>query len=296
MPASPAPSEEEAVTVPSSSNWLTVVNAYRTRVGVPPVVEDPVLSRGDLAHAKYLMTNYRQRMAAGEHLDVLFHREDQSKPGYSPAGLKAAQASDVMYQPRMKLTEAELMAKAIEWWISGPFHRPQIVNPELGRVGFGQYCDGTGCVAALNTISDLTPRAGSRPLAVPIEVPPDGATVKAPGFGGEWPDPVSSCTGYPKLAPAITLQLGTHVAARITAASLTQTTGAAAGTKVETCAYDSEGYSNPDSGAQARGREVLSSFGEVVMMVRDPLDGGETYRVAMTVNGRQYGWSFTAAP
>ena len=41
---------------------------------------------------------------------------------------------------------------------------------------------------------------------------------------------------------------------------------------------------------------VLSGYGEVVMMIRDPLVGGETYRVAMTVNGKPYTWSFTAAP
>jgi hypothetical protein len=32
------------------------------------------------------------------------------------------------------------------------------------------------------------------------------------------------------------------------------------------------------------------------MMVRDPLTGGETYSVAMTVNSQPYTWSFTAAP
>ena len=32
---------------------------------------------------------------------------------------------------------------------------------------------------------------------------------------------------------------------------------------------------------------------EVVMMVRDPLVGGESYRVDMTVNGNPYTWSFT---
>ena len=117
------------------------------------------------------------------------------------------------------------------------------------------------------------------------------------GFGGEWPDPVSSCPGYSAFAPAITLQLGLHVPAKIGEASLTQTTGAAAGTKVATCACDdSKSYANPNAGDQAQGRAVLKSFGEVVMMVRDPLAGGETYRVAMTVNGKPYTWSFTAAP
>ena len=296
-PASLPMTEEAPGTAGTSSNWLTVLNGYRTRLKLPPVGEDPALSRGCLAHAKYLMTNYGQMMAEGRQPGALFHHEDESKPGYSPEGRKAAQASDVVYQPRIKMTEDQLMAQAIEWWISGPFHRPQLLSPELMQAGFGHYCEGVGCVSALDSTSDSAlALPGGSPLAEPIEVPPDGATVKAPGFGGEWPDPVSSCPGYSAFAPAITLQLGMQVPAKIGEASLAQTTGAAAGTKVATCAYDSESYANPDAGTQAQGRAILRSFGEVVMMVRDPLAGGETYRVAMTVNGKPYTWSFTAAP
>jgi hypothetical protein len=31
-------------------------------------------------------------------------------------------------------------------------------------------------------------------------------------------------------------------------------------------------------------------------MVRDPLQGGASYRVAMTVNGKAYGWTFSTPP
>jgi uncharacterized protein YkwD len=296
-PASLPAAEEVPGTASTSSNWLTVLNGYRARLKVPPVGEDPALSRGCLAHAKYLVTNYGQMMAHGGSPGASLHQEDESKREYSPEGLKAAQASDVVYQPRNKMTQDQLMAQAIEWWISGPFHRPELLSPELMQAGFGQYCEGVGCVSALDIASDSAlALPGGSPLAEPIEVPPDGATVEAPRFGGEWPDPVSSCPGYSAFAPAITLQLGLHVPAKITDASLTQTTGAAAGTKLATCAYDFESYTNPDRGTQAKGREVLKSFGEVVMMVRDPLAGGETYRVAMNVNGKPYTWSFTAAP
>jgi uncharacterized protein YkwD len=299
-PAPALPSSHTAEAAPgvagTSMNWLTVLNGYRASLGVPPLTEDPTLSHGCLAHAEYLMTNYRQMFEEGRQPGTLFHSEDESKPGYSSEGLAAAQASDVVYQPRGKMAEDQLMAQAIQWWIAGPFHRPELVNPELKQVGFGQYCQGTGCVSALDAISGATlaPPGGS-PLPRPIEVPPDGATVKAPAFGGEWPNPVSSCPGYSQYAPAITLQLGMHVPASISDASLTQTTGAAAGIKVETCVYDSGSYTNPDSVAQATARKVLAGFGEVVMMVRDPLVPGETYRVAMTVSGRPYSWSFTAA-
>jgi pSer/pThr/pTyr-binding forkhead associated (FHA) protein len=277
------------------TNWLTIVNLYRSLLKLQPVEEDPALSRGCLDHAKYLVTNYESKLASGWNPGSLMHTEDESKPGYTPDGIKAARASDVMFQPPGKFTDGQRMTRAIESWVAGPFHRPSLVNPDLRQVGFGQYCGQRVCAAALDWRSELEPALpGGHPYATPIEVPPDGATVRPSGFGNEWPSPISPCTGYPYNAPAITIQVGINMAARITDASLTQITGAAAGTKVGTCAYDLDKYTNPDPGTQAHGREVLKGFGEAVMMVRDPLIGGESYRVDMTVNGKPYSWSLTA--
>ncbi len=298
MPTMSPRAEGTPAAAGSSTGWLAILNLYRTRLNVPPVDEDPALSSGCFAHSKYLVTNYEPMFARNINLGSLLHTEDESKPGYSAEGLKAARASDVMFQGKRTFTSEQRMTRAIQSWIAGPFHRPQIVNPNLKQVGYGEYCGEIVCAASLDWRSDLplTPAGGGHPFASPIEVPPDGATVKPGGYSGEWPNPVSSCPGYPKDAPAITLQLGVWVPATITDGSLTQTSGAAAGTKIGTCPYDSRSYTNPDPGTQEHGRAVLKSFGQVVMMVRDPLIGGESYRVAMTVNGKQYSWSFTAAP
>ena len=290
---SPSPTAEETpAVVGSSPDWLTVLNAYRTRLGVPPVEEDPGLSAGCLAHAKYLMTNYHPPFG---NVGGKMHEEQESMPGYSATGLKAARVSDVIFTPVMRTTDAQRKTRAIEVWISGPFHRPQLVNPELKRAGFGEYCEGTYCAMVLDPISDLPLASRGYTFAHPLEVPPDGVTVKPSRFSGEWPDPLSACPGYSTDQLTITFQLGTNLPAKITDAHLTQTTGAAAGTIVETCAYDYQTYTNPDAGTQAHARAMLDAFGEVVMVVRDPLAGGETYRVAMTVNGKPYSWSFTAA-
>jgi uncharacterized protein YkwD len=294
--AAPASSEIPPGEASTSSNWLEVLNSYRTRLSLPPIVEDPVLSRGCLEHAKYLIANYGSMMAHGGSPGASLHQEAEAMRGYSPDGLKAAQASDVVYHPRNGMTQDELMEQAVEWWMSEPFHRPQLLNPQLRSAGFGQYCGETGCVSVLNSISGAAPAPyAGRLLDRPIEIPPDGATVKAQRFGGEWPSPVSSCAGYSPFASAITLQIGLNVSARIDEASLTQTSGSEAGTKVDTCAYDSDTYTNPNSADQVRGREVLKSFGQVVMMVRDPFTPGETYRADVAVNGKRYTWSFTAA-
>ncbi len=288
-----SPTAEEIPAVGGSSpDWLTVLNAYRTRLGVPPVEEDPGLSAGCLAHAKYLMTNYHPPFG---NVGGKMHEEEQSKPGYSAAGLKAARASDVIFTPATHTTDGQRKTRAIEVWISGPFHRPQLVNPDLKRAGFGEYCVGTYCAMVLDPISDLHPTSRGYAFAHPLEVPPDEVTVKPSGFRGEWPDPLSACPGYSTDQLTITFQLGTNLPAKITDAHLTQTTGAAAGTIVDTCAYDHQTYTNPDAGTQAHARGILNAFGEVVMIVRDPLPAGETYRVAMTVNGEPYTWSFNAA-
>jgi uncharacterized protein YkwD len=280
-----------------STNWLAVLNQYRTRLNLPTVEEDPALSHGCAAHAKYLVTNYESTFAGGWNIGALMHTEDESKPGYTPEGIKAARASDVTFQPPSMFTNAERMTRAIQSWIAGPFHRASLVNPLVKQVGFGEYCGTRACVAALDWRSDLPPTSiHGKTYATPIEVPPDGATVKPSGFGGEWPSSTTPCPGYPTNASAITLQIGTNTAAILTGASLTQTTGAEAGKKVATCSYDFLTYTNPDPGTQAHGRQSLRSFGEVVMMVRDPLAGGETYRVDMTVNSKPYSWNFTALP
>jgi hypothetical protein len=272
------------------------VNLYRSLLKLQPVEEDPALSQGCRDHAKYLVTNYGSTLAAGINLGSLMHTENESKPGYTPDGIKAARGSDVMFQPPQKFSDDQRMTRAVQHWIAGPFHRPSLSNLDLRQVGFGEYCDERVCAAVLDWRSDLEPPLpGGHPYATPVEIPPDGATVKPSGFGGEWPSPISTCPGYPSNASAITIQVGINMKATVTDASMTQMTGAAAGTKVGTCAYDPDSYTNPDPGTQAHGRAVLRSFGEVVMMVRDPLAGGETYRVAMTVNGKPYTWSFTVA-
>jgi pSer/pThr/pTyr-binding forkhead associated (FHA) protein len=295
LPTMDATMETAPAATNLNTNWLTIVNLYRSLLKLQPVEEDPALSVGCLDHAKYLVTNYESKLATGWNPGSMMHTEDESKPGYTPDGIKAARASDVMFGPPGKYTNDQRMTRAIESWISGPFHRPSLVNPDLRQVGFGQYCGQRVCAAALDWRSELEPSLpGGHPYPKPIEVPPDGATVKPSGIGNEWPSPTSTCPGYPYNAPAITIQVGINMAARISDASLTQITGAAAGTKVGTCAYDLDKYTNPDPGTQAHGREVLKGFGEAVMMIRDPLIGGESYRVDMTVNGKPYSWTLTA--
>ena len=81
------------------TNWLATLNLYRSLLKLQPVEEDPALSQGCRDHAKYIVTNYARMAAGGINPGGLMHTEDESKPGYTPDGIKAARASDVMFEP-----------------------------------------------------------------------------------------------------------------------------------------------------------------------------------------------------
>jgi hypothetical protein len=126
----------------------------------------------------------------------------------------------------------------------------------------------------------------------PIEFPPDGSQPTVRGFYSAWPDPRSSCAGYnpPRRLP-VTLQLGNWVSAKLQDFSV-QRIGSVS-IPVEACAFDETTYSNPDPRQQALVREILHDFGMVVVIPRKPLQAPANYLVSMTVNGKDYHWSFS---
>ena len=70
------------------------VNYYRTMVKLPPIVEDPELSKGDRAHTTYIVENFHDAiMSSG--LGAEMHAEDPGKPNFTPEGLDAAKSSDM---------------------------------------------------------------------------------------------------------------------------------------------------------------------------------------------------------
>jgi len=257
-------------------------------VKAAPISEDPELTAGDEAHARYLVVNYGDAVAHGIRSGAEMHTEKAGLPGYSEAGLKAASASDIAqwaghgdvnFSPE----------SAIDGWMSIPFHRLPILSPRLKRAGFGQYCDDGKCAAALNVLTDSEPlHPVPTLLKYPIEFPPDGSTTRLKEAGSEWPDPLTSCPGYalPTGAP-ITLQLGAWYQPALSAYSLKRD-----GAEIEACGFDANSYANPDPGAQRTGSEALRDYGAVAIIPREPLAAGASYAVSMTVDGKRYEWSF----
>ncbi len=66
--------------------------------------------------------------------------------------------------------------------------------------------------------------------------------------------------------------------------------------EVEHCVLDANSYSNPDPVQAEWGKRSLKFFGGVVIIPRYPLASGAKYSVSITVNGKQYDWTFSTHP
>ncbi len=319
--ANASPSEDRAsvsAAIPAAvePEWLRRVNYYRAMVKLPPVIEDPALSKGDRAHTMYVVKNYHDEIAH-RGLGAEMHTEDPGNPNFTPEGLEAAKASDmdVWFMPqrpadaidRPGLPDPDEWSEqrapgspawSIDGWMAIPFHRMPILNPALTSAGFGIYCESEACAAGLNLLNGAQRKL---PAGVaesgPIEFPPDGATVAIRSFGNEWPDPRTNCPGYePPSGLAITLQLGAWMDTQLGEYSVARENAGGSRTAVEACGFDSTSYSNPDGYSQELGRNVLKSYGTAVVVPRAPLDKGVKYAVSMSANGKQYAWTFSTRP
>jgi uncharacterized protein YkwD len=273
--ASPTSTPTTSVTPPDE--WLAYVNWLRSLGGLPAVTENAEWSYGDWLHARYMVKN-----------DYIGHDEDSNNPWFSVEGAQAAASSDAMVSGDLNTTDIE----AIDMWMSGPFHGLGIIDPALTATGFGSYREADGgwemgaCLDVIRGLGSIPPS-----ITFPLFWPGDSGTMPYTSFnGGEWPDPLSSCSGYTiPSGPPIYLQIGSsNQVPSVSAHSFQQ-----AGSPLDHCVFDETNYSNPDSNAQNRGRAVLNMRDAIVLMPRNPLISGLTYTVSITNSGTMYTWSFT---
>jgi uncharacterized protein YkwD len=272
------------------AQWLDPLNRYRAMAGLAPVTADAKLSRGDYLHSRYLVKNYGNDIRKGTSAGAQMHTETAGNPWYTAEGLAAAGSSDVdeMFNPHATPSPSW----AIDNWMEGPFHRLWILNPNLHSVGYATYCEAGVCVASLNVLTDSDPtHTKPKPLDTPIQYPPHDSTTHGSSITPEWPDPLSSCSGYDDRAGMpITLQLGAMVTPAVSSYALTRD-----GAAIEACGFNANTYNNPDASVQDRGRQGLANFGGIVLIPRATLTPGK-YSVAITTADRTYSWSFTITP
>jgi hypothetical protein len=292
LPVEAAPSAEALGTEANASSpevvaWLAPLNRYRAMAGLAPVTADAQLSRGDVLHSHYLAINYAAQLPDAQ-LGAEMHLEDPARPGFTAEGAAAARASDVdwTWGPHSRAKPSW----AIDNWMQAPFHRMQILNPYLRRVGYGTDCLGTVCFAALNSGADLDPPEIPSGWSKPLIFPPEGSMMDSGTFSGEWPNPLTACRNHTATAGLpITLELGRSVEPGFSDYSITRTD--AKSPSIEACAFDANTYINSDSAAQIAARAILSEFGAIIIVPRQPLPPGR-YVVALTA-GQRYAWSFS---
>jgi FHA domain len=276
--------------------WLQQLNYYREMAKLPAITEDGGLTAGDEKHVAYLVTNYGDEVRKGILPGLEMHQESDSKPGYTPVGLNAAQHSDVDFM-WWKGRTPTMETWAVDDWITGAFHRLPLLSPRLEHVGYAQDCENNLCVAAMNAQSDVLRTSGATLYRTPVAFPPDGSVLGLKWFTAEMPNPLSACPGYSKpTGVPVTLQLGNQIAIKLDSYSLQQVDPSGAATDVETCGFDSSTYTSPDPAIQAAARETLNAFGAVVIVPREPFIPGAHYRVSLTASGKSYEWKFSVSP
>ncbi len=277
----------------SGATWIARLNYYRSISGLAAVKKDPQLSEGDLAHARYLVSNEADMIRSGR-IGPSIHSEDPARPLYTAAGRSAAELSavDAVFTDP---PEDPGRTWAVENWITGPFHRLWLLNPDLARAGYGQFCNGGICAAALNVRSGIVARAPDAKAAPAVMFPPNQATIDNGAFTAEeseWPNPLAPCAEYanPTGIP-ITLALG-----RPASMLLEEYRVESNGVPIAACGFDADSYRSPDRAARDRVRRELAHFGAVVIVPRRPLTPGAVYRVTLKASGTTYSWRFAVAP
>jgi uncharacterized protein YkwD len=243
---------------------LEKLNAARTAAGLGAVALDPALSKGCLAHARYLSQNFEQMSKQGQ----ATNDEVPAMPGFSEEGKAAARAAFSGYDQRDP-------AGVIDGWLATVFIRPLLLDPDLKRVGWGQAGDkrkgwfgvldvsrGKGSTAAV-----IYPADGQKdvPLAYP---------------GTELPDPIPQATqkraGYP-----VTVTFPRDAAVEDVTARLST---AAGGKDEDVPAW----VSTPQKPAQDRGYQRNT----VCLIAKEPLQAETTYTVSVKARVAGRTWSY----
>ena len=267
---------------PVPSNWLLAFNYYRTMAGLPDVSEDTVTedppgsgftwSEGGVLHSKWMVKN-----------QTIAHDEPNDSPFRTEAGDLAGQNGNVMISGNIDLAAR----KAIESWITAPFHAIGMLDPFLLTTGFGEYSEGGDTYKYGATVDVLRGRdATPAPETWPVMFPGDGTTVHLDRYpGGEQPDPLAPVNGACNSLDAPTglpIYLLTDDEEEYQSATFMRGT-----TNLSFCAYDDDGYSGSEPGDGGMGPRNA-----IFLIPTNPLTSERQFHVSITTNQDTYSWSF----
>jgi hypothetical protein len=259
------------------ATWLDRLNFYRATAALPPVTEAPSLSAPVALHARYMVMH-----------DVIMHSEKRRHAGATAGGAEAAAVSNLA----ASLSADEPDAWAVDTWMQGPFHAVGILDPALTQVGFGIHREHNGRIQTAAGLDVIHGRAASAPASIiyPVVWPADGTTVPLSAGILEYPNPLTSCRGYrtPTGLPLI-VQVGPGEGVpRVTGSWIFD-----GERSLEHCVFDERTYRNGNKGQQRLGRSILAARDAIVLIPREPLTRGRSYRAMIDVDGRHIDWTFT---
>ena len=269
----PSPTPDD----PPEPHWLAYLNRFRSDTGLNRLVENQGWSYGGWLHSRYMVKN-----------DYVGHYENTGNPWYTPEGYEAGRNGNVYVSWWADAPDEQ----PIDFWMTAPFHAISMLDPQLQTTSFGIYHEAIGNWKTGATLDVIRGR-GDLPhgTTFPIPYPADGAETWLTAYwGGEFPDPLTSCPGYTApTGPPIMLQLGAgELTPQVVSHQLLDN-----GVPLPTCIFDETNYVNPDSGMQWTGRIVLNNRDAVVIMPRDPLIPGKSYTVEISTTESTTQWSFS---
>lgn len=300
-------------------------NYYRQAAGLPPINVDPNLNLAAEHHAKYLVKNHipgGDAIVEGGRLRQVtaaqtIHEETRGNSWYTEDGAKVGAIASVLRAKTIPPDGAAIIDDRMRTGLNAMTW----LDPQIGAVGFGAYCESGDCVIStavqvgLNkeqylaiyqgNAMDWNPQLGRMPLErarlrKPLEFPADGMQIDIASFNSiESPNPLSSC-GY--AAPSglpIFLEMGQSAregekgdtTVKLSQSSITQD-----GNELESCGFDATTYRNPDKHQENTGRNFLNAYGAVMIIPQIPLQPGHKYTVSVIADAEPYSWSFTVAP
>lgn len=276
----------------SAPAWLIELNRLRATGGLAPVAENAGLSSDCDAHAKYLVEQGPPSASQFEAYEMALglgaHHEDPASPHFTAGGAECAaggkpapgvaQSNDVAWG-RDPIDDLDGL------FYDAPFHRLSLLASWATVAGYGTYGDYPRRVGTLA----LRGEGGiGSPL---IRFPTDGSTVPVGQVRNfEIPNPLSSCPGYTlPVGLPITAQLGSGYRGRMLSYSMRGPAG-----EVETCGFDWTSYRNRDGATEEVARKILSMFGAIILIPRQPLANGR-YTVAVSTGRQNFEWSFMVA-
>lgn len=183
-----------AAAADDTAQAFSMINTYRSWLGLPPMTRNPKLDASAQAHAHYYQLNYGDPSLNGMGL----HEEDSGKPGFTGASMQdrvEAQGYDGWANENIGLSGS--MVTSLDWFIGTINHRLTLIDPRYTDIGLGMVNDGDVKIEVIDVGAPNWPDTAKPDW---VAWPPDDTTGVSYSFWGETPDPFPSAdypVGYP---------------------------------------------------------------------------------------------------